>query len=81
MFALKMFGFWFVVLAPIIFFRVSLTDYRATKRKYDQTHCPEHQKELSYRRVLLIVSSVILGALIVVAIISVILFRQYLAYM
>jgi len=81
MFAFLAFGFLALVVGSIIFFIVSLVLYRAAKREMCELPRPEYQKNLSSRKVLLIVSSLIMGVLLAVVLGIVIMFYFAIAYM
>lgn len=81
MFAVLAAAFLALILGSIVFFIVSLVLYRAAKREICELPRPELQKTLSTRRVLLIVSSLIMGTLLAVVIGIVAMFYFAIAYM
>ena len=70
-----------LIVGSIIFFIVSLVLYTTTRRDFRELPRPELQKPLSRRKVLLIVSSIIMGTLLAVVLAFVILLYSALAYM
>lgn len=80
-YSLSILFFCLLILAPIVFFIVSLALYLSAKRKNRQETNPYLQKELTTYKVLLIVSSVILGLLLAVIIAFAVLFYLAIAYM
>ncbi|MBE6932494.1 MAG: hypothetical protein E7464_03810 [Ruminococcaceae bacterium] len=72
--------FFTIILGSIIFFIVSLVLYTTAKRDFRELPRPELQKSLSTRKVLLIVSSIIMGTLLAVLLTFVIVLYSALAY-
>lgn len=70
-----------LILGSIVFFIVSLVLYKSAKRKIRELPRPELQKSLSTRKVLLIVSSIIMGTLLAVVIGLVVISCFAIAYM
>lgn len=81
MYLLALFIFFFIVICSMTFFGGSLAAYRTAKTEYEQTPSPEFQKELSSRKVQLIVASVIMGVFLAMVLSLVVLFFFGIAYM
>ena len=70
-----------LILCSIVFFIVSLVLYTTARREYRELPRPELQKPLSRRKVLLTVSSIIMGTMLAVVIGIVVMFYFAIAYM
>lgn len=70
-----------IILGSILFFIVSLVLYKSAKREMCELPRPEYQKTLSSRKVLLIVSSLIMGVLLAAVLGIVLMFYFAIAYM
>lgn len=81
MYLLILYVFFGIVLSSMTFFGGSLTAYRTAKTEYEQAPSPEAQKELSSRKVQLIVASVIMGVFLAIVLVLVILTFFAVAYM
>ena len=81
MFVVVALAFLALILGSIVFFIVSLVLYKSAKREICELPRPELQKTLSTRKVLLIVSSLIMGTLLAVVIGFVVMFYFAIAYM
>lgn len=80
-YSLSIIFFCLLILVPIVFFVVSLALYISAKRKNRQVTSPYIQKEMATYKVLLIISSVILGLLLAVVITFAVLFFFAIAFM